>query len=138
LTGLDSNIPQHNQRVRNNIGNTHPQRRPDGLVDHILQHHHTNTTSKTASHSRKAHEQHDSRLPRDTIPAVAETITGQARLVYAVDDEHAEGWEDTGDPVDKGDVEGGAVQRRLGVAGGINQDEQRDRELSKIAVSGCV
>jgi hypothetical protein len=90
-TGLDSNIPQHNQRVRNNIGNTHPQRRPDGLVDHILQHHHTNTTSKTASHSRKAHEQHDSRLPRDTIPTVAETITGQARLVYAVDDEHAEG-----------------------------------------------
>jgi hypothetical protein len=108
--GLDNNIPQHNQRVRNNIRNAHPQRRPNRLIDHILQHHHADTPRQPASHSRKAHKQHDPRLPRHAIPAVAEPVAGKARLVDAIDDEHAEGGEDAGDPVDEGYVEGGAVE----------------------------
>jgi hypothetical protein len=78
------------------------------------------------SHGSKSHEQHDSRFPRYAIPTVAETVTGQASLVYAVDDDHAKGREDAGDPVDEGEVEDGAVEGGLGVAGCVDEDEERD------------
>ena len=120
------NIPQHNQRIRNNIRHAHPQRRPHSLSNHILQHHDTNSTSKTSSHSSKAHEQHNPRFPRNAVPTIAETVTRQARLVYAVDDDHAEGREDAGDPVDEGEVEDGAVEGGFGVAGGVDEDEEGD------------
>ena len=35
-------------------------------------------------------------------------------------------------------MEIGAVEARFGIAGGINQDEQGDRELSAVAVSDCM
>jgi len=130
------NIPQHNQRIRNNIRNTHPQRRPARIVDHILQHHHADAASKSSSHSSKAHEQHDPRFPRNAIPAVAETVAGQASLVYAVDDDHAECREDAGDPIDEGEVEDGAVEGGFGVAGGIDEDEEGDGELWPFVLAG--
>jgi hypothetical protein len=121
-----NSIPQHNQRIRNNIRNAHPQRRPSGISNNILQHHHADTTSESSSHGSKSHEQHDSRFPRYAIPAVAETVTRQASLVYAVDDDHAKGREDAGDPVDEGEVEDGAVEGGFGVAGCVDEDEERD------------
>ena len=129
LTPLHRHIPQHNQRIRDNVRNTHPQRRPARIIDHILQHHDADAASKSSSHSSKAHEQHNSRLPRNAISTIAETVTGQASLVYAVDDDHAQGREDAGDPIHESEVEDGAVEGGLGVAGGIDEDEQGDGEL---------
>ena len=35
-------------------------------------------------------------------------------------------------------MEIGTIEARLGVAGGINQDEQSDRKLSRVSVSDCM
>jgi hypothetical protein len=133
---LHKHIPQHNQRIRNDIRNTHPQRRPARIIDHILEHHHADTSRKSSSHRSKAHEKHDSRFPRNAIPAVAETITGKASLVYAVDDDHAEGREDAGNPIHEGEVEDGAVEGGFGVAGSIDEDEEGDGELWSFLLAG--
>jgi hypothetical protein len=77
----------------------------------------------------------DPRFPSNAIPAIAETVTGQASLVYAVDDDHAEGREDAGDPIDEGEVEDGAVEGGFGVAGGIDKDEEGDGELWSVLLA---
>lgn len=102
-------IPEGNEDVGDNVGDTKPKSREGVLRDNVLQNHDGDTTSKTSSHSSKAHEQDNTGLPSDAIAAVAEVISREAGLVDRVDDKHAQGTEDDGDPVDEGHVYLGAV-----------------------------
>ena len=122
-------IPERNQDVGDDVGDTKPKGREGVLRDNVLQNHDGDTTSKTTSHGSKAHEQDNTGLPGDTIATVAEVIGREAGLVDRVDDKHAEGTEDDGDPVDKGHVDVGAVECRLGVDSGINEDEEGNGKL---------
>lgn len=122
-------IPERHQNVGDNIGDTKPKGREGVLWNNVLQNHDGDTPSKATSHGSKAHKQDDAGLPGDTIAAVAEVISREAGLVDRVDDKHAEGTEDDGDPIDKGHVYFGAIERGLGVDGGINKDEEGDGKL---------
>lgn len=124
-----TNIPQANKRICNHIRNSKPQGWPSRLSHYILEHHDRNTTSESTSHSRKAHEQHHTRLPGHAVTTVTKVVGAQPGLVDRVDYQHTQRGEDARDPVDKVHVEVGAVQGRVGEDSCINQDEERDGEL---------
>jgi hypothetical protein len=126
---VTSIIPKRYQDVGDNVGDTEPKGRERVLRNNVLQNHDGDTSSKATSHSSKAHEQDNAGLPGDTIAAVAEVISGEAGLIDRVDDEHAEGAEDDGDPVDKGHMHVGAIERGLGVNCGIDEDKEGDGKL---------
>jgi hypothetical protein len=106
-------IPQRDQDVGDNVGDTKPKGGEGILGNNVLQDHDGDTTSEATSHGSKAHEQNNTSLPSNSITAVAEVISGEAGLVDRVDDEHAESTEDDGDPIDKGHVDVGAIEGRL-------------------------
>jgi len=99
------------------------------LRNNVFQDHDGDTASKATSHGSKAHKQDNTSFPGDAITAVAEVIGREACLVDRVDNQHAEGTEDDGNPVDKGHVYIGAIESGLGVDGGINKDEEGNGKL---------
>ena len=122
-------IPERNQDVGDDVGDTKPKGREGVLRNNVFQDHDGDTASKATSHGSKAHEQDNTSFPGDAITAVAEVIGREACLVDRVDNQHAEGAEDGGDPVDKGHVYIGAIESGLGVDGGINKDEEGNGKL---------
>jgi hypothetical protein len=106
-------IPERDQDVGDNVGDTKPKGGKGVLGNNVLQDHDGDTTSETTSHGSEAHEEDNASLPGNTIAAVAEVIGREAGLVDRVNDKHAEGTEDDGDPVDKGHVDVGAIEGRL-------------------------
>lgn len=133
--GNEYDIPQHNKRISNNISNPKPHRRPLRIRHDILQHHDRDPTRQASGHSSKAHKEHDPRFPSDAIPAIAEVVGAEARLVDAVDDEHAQRGEDAGDPVDEVHVEFAAVERGVGEGCCVDEGEEGDGELCVLRVS---
>lgn len=93
------------------------------------------SASKSTRHSRKAHKQHNAGLPGDTITTVAEVVGTQPALIDGVDDQHAQGAEDAGDPVDEVHVHVGAVEGGFAEDGCIDEDEEGDGELWHALVS---
>lgn len=124
-------IPERHQDVGDDVGDTEPEGREGVLWNNVLQNHDGDTASKTTSHSSKTHEQDNASLPGDTITAVAKVVGRKAGLVNRVDDEHAEGTEDDGNPVDKGHVYVGAIEDRFGIDGSIEEDEESDGKLQR-------
>jgi hypothetical protein len=124
-------IPERDKSVGDNIGNTKPEGRERIAGYNVLEDHNSDTSSKTTGHGSKTHKQDNTRLPRDTITAVAEAISSQTSLINRVDNEHAKSTEDGRDPVDEGHVHFGAIEIRLGVDGGIDKDEEGDGELER-------
>jgi hypothetical protein len=129
LTVQVQNIPKHNQPIRHNIRNPHVHRLQRKVFEKILQHHHGDAARQPAGHEGKAQEQHQPRLPRHPAAGVGEGVGRQARLLDRVDDEHAERGADDGDPVDEGDVFEGAIEGRVRVGGGVDEDEEAEGEL---------
>ena len=129
--------PQHNQAISSYISSPQPKRRPGMPHNNKLHNHDHNTPRQSAGQQGKAQEQDEPGLPRHPVTRVREAVGGQARLVDAVDDEHAEGAADTGDPVDEGDVDGGvgAVHGGLGPRGYVDEGVETHGELCNIATS---
>lgn len=127
-------LPQHNQPIRNNITNTHPDRRPSIFRHNELHHHDHNTAREPARQQREAQEQHQPRLPRNTVPAVAEAVGAESRLVDRVDDEHAERRAHARDPIDEGDVHGrvGGVLDRFGPYCDVDEGVEAEGELRHV------
>jgi hypothetical protein len=96
---------------------------------HILQHHDRHASRKASSHQRESQEQHQPRLPRDTAPAIAEAISGQSRFLDAVDDQHAEGAADSGDPINEVHVHSRGVEDGFGVDGRVDERVEAYCEL---------
>jgi hypothetical protein len=107
------NSPQHNQAIRNQIRNPHPQylkRQRLLRSHHILEHQHRDPPGQAPGQKRKPKKQHHSGLPSNSGARVGEGVGGEPGLLDAVDDEHAEGREDQRQPVDEFDVDIGAVE----------------------------
>ncbi|KAI7506283.1 hypothetical protein KC367_g281 [Hortaea werneckii] len=99
-------IPQHNQPVGDEVRDAEPHSRPASFLNDIFQ-------------------DHDSYA----VARVGEVVRAQARFVYAVDDKHAHGGEDAGQPINKPHVEIGAVQVGMGVGRGVDEGEKSEGEL---------
>ena len=114
--------PEHYKRIRNYVSDAHPERWPCVCRHKKLHNHDYYTSCQSASQQRKAQEQHQPSLPRDTISRVGEAIGRESRFVDTVDNEHAEGATNTGNPVNEGDVNAwvGAIHGRLGPYGYID------------------
>lgn len=81
-----------------------------------------NAARQTPRHQRKPQKQHEPRLPSHPVAAVAERVGGQARLVDAVDDEHAESGADAREPVYESDVHVRRVGGGVGEGGGVDEE----------------
>lgn len=101
------NIPDAHERIADNVLDAHAQRGHPDVVHDVLEHKHDDATGHAAGKGREAQEEHDAGLPGDAAAAsaVAEVFGAEALLLDRVDDEHAEGGEDEGQPVDEFDVD---------------------------------
>ena len=120
---------QHDQSIAHHIRHPHIHRLQRILLEQELQHHDCDTPRQPTSHQRKAQKQHRAGLPGDAVAAVAETVGREAGFFYAVDHEHAKRGADEGDPVDEGDVDGGAVEGGVREDAGVDEEEEAEGEL---------
>ena len=125
-----ANPPKADQRIRNDVLNTHAQRRHLDVLHNEFEHEDGDAARHTTSEGGEAEKEDDTGLPSDAGTGVAPGIRAEALLLDAVDDEHAEGGEDEGEPVDEGDVDVlGAVLGGMGPDGGVEHDVEGEGEL---------
>ena len=85
--------------------------------------------SKATGHERKPEEQDEPRLPRDAVAGVAEAVGAEARLVDAVDDEHAERGAHARHPVHERHVHVARVDGRVRVRRRVHEEVEAEGEL---------
>ena len=123
-----ANIPDTNECIADDILDPHPQRRHPDVVHDVFEHKYDDTTGHAAGKGREPQEEHNAGLPGDAA-VVAEGLAAEALLLDRVDDEHAQGGEDKGQPVDEFDVDVRSVAR--GPNGRVQHDVEGDGELEQ-------
>ncbi|KAB8416410.1 hypothetical protein FH972_024929 [Carpinus fangiana] len=99
------------------VGDAEPQRR-EGIAWH-----------DAAREQSKAQEQHHACLPCYAVARVAESVTTQSCLVDRVHYDHAQCGADAWYPVDKVDVDDGAIEGGFGEGCGVNEEKKANSKL---------
>lgn len=94
------------------------------------------TASQSSSQKREPKEEHKARLPGDPVTTIAEAVGLETRLLDGIDHKHAQRGADSRNPVHELDVHGRAIQGTVGKGGGVDKEEEAQRELDTENIVG--